>query len=89
MSASKKPKRARTRNTSVEQYNTYLAMMENDFYFRSNTINPSIGVNYTENKWKELAKLLNVCGDGPQLAVDEWKKRFTDWKYSVRQKYRK
>ncbi|GLV40831.1 proliferation disrupter [Carabus blaptoides fortunei] len=33
--------------------------------------------------------LLNSVGDGPHLTVDEWKKRFADWKYAIRAKYRK
>ncbi|KAK9703619.1 Myb/SANT-like DNA-binding domain [Popillia japonica] len=42
-----------------------------------------------KKKWDELTTALNAIGDGPHLSPEEWKKRFTDWKYSVRTKYRK
>ncbi|EZA53123.1 hypothetical protein X777_07420, partial [Ooceraea biroi] len=58
-------KRKRTQNTSKEQYELYLSFLENDYAFRSGTINPTLSDNYI-----------------PQ-------KRFTDWKYATRIKYRK
>ncbi|KAK4887415.1 hypothetical protein RN001_003686 [Aquatica leii] len=63
--------------------------MENDYPLQSGTRNPTLGENYLENKWQELTNALNAIGDGSNLTSDEWKKRFTDWKYSVRMKYRK
>ncbi|XP_031329017.1 uncharacterized protein LOC116160037 [Photinus pyralis] len=36
-----------------------------------------------------MSEKLNSDPDGPQLTVADWKKRFTDWKYFVKNKYRK
>ncbi|XP_044764513.1 myb/SANT-like DNA-binding domain-containing protein 4 [Coccinella septempunctata] len=82
-------KRKRTKNTSREQMEIYLQAMENDYVLRSNTINPTLGPTYLQDKWDQLALELNSAGDGPILTVDEWKKRFTDWKYSLQAKKRK
>lgn len=66
----------RKRKTSDEQYELYLNEMENDYVFRSGTINPTLGENYIENKWKSLVNKLNASGNGPQLPVEEWKRVF-------------
>ncbi|KAF5292306.1 hypothetical protein FQA39_LY03340 [Lamprigera yunnana] len=83
-------KRKRTKNTSNEQMELYLQAMENDYVLRSNTINPTFPPNYIQEKWEELTLQLNgIGGDGPVLTSEEWKKRFVDWKYATKAKYRK
>ncbi|KAF5282362.1 hypothetical protein FQA39_LY17606 [Lamprigera yunnana] len=83
-------KRKRTKNTSNEQMELYLQAMENDYVLRSNTINPTLPPNYIQEKWDELTLQLNgIGGDGPVLTSEEWKKRFVDWKYATKAKYRK
>ncbi|KAF5279734.1 hypothetical protein FQA39_LY05424 [Lamprigera yunnana] len=68
----------------------YLQAMENDYVLRSNTINPTLPPNYIQEKWDELTLQLNgIGGDGPVLTSEEWKKRFVDWKYATKAKYRK
>ncbi|KAJ8974683.1 hypothetical protein NQ317_019839 [Molorchus minor] len=67
-------KRRRTKNTSPEQYELYLNYLESDYYFRSNTMNPTLGDNYLKDKWKELSDRLNSLGQGPCLSVQEWMK---------------
>ncbi|KAI4454146.1 hypothetical protein MML48_10g00000202 [Holotrichia oblita] len=79
----------RRRNTTDEQYEIYLFEMEQDYNFRSGTINPTMDENYLKNKWEILSTKLNSVANGPQLSVAEWKKRFKDWKNSTRAKYRK
>lgn len=63
--------------------------MEEDYNFRSGTINPTLGENYFKKKWCDLTEKLNSVDSGPQLTVDEWKRRFKDWKNTTRQKSRK
>ncbi|KAK4882216.1 hypothetical protein RN001_005535 [Aquatica leii] len=82
-------KRKRTKNTSNDQLEIYLTFMEEDYIFRSGTVNPTVSPNYITNKWEEISNKLNSVGDGPQLSSEEWKKRFLDWKYSTKSKYRK
>ncbi|GLV20232.1 proliferation disrupter, partial [Carabus blaptoides fortunei] len=60
-----------------------------DYVFKSGIINPTMEDNYIQKKWVELSEQLNSCGEGPHLTSEEWKKRFTDWKYAVRAKSRK
>ncbi|KAF5285067.1 hypothetical protein FQA39_LY16756 [Lamprigera yunnana] len=68
----------------------YLQALENDYVLRSNTINPTLPPNYIQEKWDELTLQLNgIGGDGPVLTSEEWKKRFVDWKYATKAKYRK
>ncbi|KAL1514113.1 hypothetical protein ABEB36_003429 [Hypothenemus hampei] len=83
-------KRKRTKNTTTTQYEIYLDVMERDYAFRSNTIDPTLPVDYIEKKWEELTNKLNSTGDGgPVISKDEWKKRFMDWKYATKAKIRK
>jgi len=70
----KRNKRKRTLNTSKEQYELYLSFLENDYAFRSGTINPTLGDNYISNKWEELTNKLNAINGGPNLTHEEWKK---------------
>lgn len=67
-------KRKRTKNTSQEQYEIYVNLLESDYVFRSGTFDPTLGENYIENKWQDLCTLLNSMDGGPHLTVDEWKK---------------
>ncbi|KAL1512981.1 hypothetical protein ABEB36_002475 [Hypothenemus hampei] len=57
-------KRKRTKNTTVSQYEIYLDQMENNYAFRSNTINPTLPVDYIEKRWDDLVNKLNCTGDG-------------------------
>lgn len=63
-----------TINTSKEQYELYLSFLENDYAFRSGTINPTLSNNYIPKQWEELSNKLNAIGEGPNLTPDEWKK---------------
>lgn len=67
-------KRKRLKNTTSEQYEMYLEAIENDYAFRSNTINPTMDQNYIHKKWEELVYKLNAVGQGPALSIEEWKK---------------
>ncbi|KAK9686651.1 Myb/SANT-like DNA-binding domain [Popillia japonica] len=71
VSNSQTKKRKRTRNTTSDQYLIYLQYMEEDYNFRSGTINPSLGDNYIEKKWDELATALNTIGDGPRRVEEK------------------
>lgn len=48
--------------------------MENDYVFRTGSINPTLDENYLPKKWEDISKKLNSVVNGPQLSVDEWKK---------------
>ncbi|KAK4883000.1 hypothetical protein RN001_006319 [Aquatica leii] len=63
--------------------------MENDYIFKSNTIDPTVNAGYLINKWQDLTLKLNAIENGPALTVEEWRKRFVDWKYATISKYRK
>ena len=67
-------KRKRTKNTTTEQYELYLVAIENDYVFKSNTINPTLEPNYIANKWQDLSIKLNAIGQGPALHGEGWKK---------------
>ncbi|XP_030755280.1 uncharacterized protein LOC115881776 [Sitophilus oryzae] len=83
-------KRKRSQNiTNNEQYEWYVEAMENDYIFRSGSINPTIDPNYINNKWYELVLKINCVGKGPSLTRQMWQKRFKDWKNATRVKYRK
>ncbi|XP_065172741.1 uncharacterized protein, partial [Atheta coriaria] len=45
--------------------------------------------NYINQCWVDLSKKLNSCGDGPVLTSEEWKKRFSNWKYCTQNKFRR
>ncbi|KAK4885747.1 hypothetical protein RN001_002018 [Aquatica leii] len=49
--------------------------MQEDYIFRSGTVNPTVSPNYITNKWEEISNKLNS--------------QFLDWKYSTKSKYRK
>lgn len=64
-------RRRRALKTTIEQYNVYLHVLENDETFRRGS-----NAAYVENKWKELAQKLNRAshGYGPELTPSEWRK---------------
>ncbi|KAF5282418.1 hypothetical protein FQR65_LT14312 [Abscondita terminalis] len=78
-------KRKGIQKTSEYQYEMYLLMMETDPVIRTGIINPTIGDDYIVKAWEKL----NASDKGPVLCEQEWRKRFNDWKNSVRSKYRK
>ncbi|CAH1106875.1 unnamed protein product [Psylliodes chrysocephalus] len=84
-----KKKRKRLKNTTAEQYELYLEAIENDYVLKSNTLNPTLEPNYLSKKWEELSNKLNAIGKGPALSAEEWKKRFADWRYATKAKYRR
>ncbi|KAL1493842.1 hypothetical protein ABEB36_009528 [Hypothenemus hampei] len=57
-------KRKRTKNTTMSQYEIYLDQMENDYAFRSNTVNPTLSVDCIEKRREDLVNKLNSTGDG-------------------------
>ncbi|XP_017460812.1 PREDICTED: uncharacterized protein LOC108354128 isoform X2 [Rhagoletis zephyria] len=79
----------RKKRTSTNQYMMYLDMMEKDCIFATGRIPRDVESNYLHKKWKELSDKLNMCGSGPTLTAEEWRKRLNDWKNTTRCKYRR
>lgn len=67
-------KRKRCQNTTPQQYEEYLKLMETDEVFRTNKLNPTIPPNYIQKTWEELTKKLNTSDTGPILSQKEWAK---------------
>lgn len=65
-------KRKRSGNTSREQIELYLDLLENDEIFRTGVLNPTVKTNYTEEKWEMLTVKLNCIGTGPVLTTSVW-----------------
>ncbi|KAH0818009.1 hypothetical protein GEV33_004782 [Tenebrio molitor] len=82
-------KRKRCQNTTSEQYEEYVKLMETDDIFRSGKLTPTISPNYILESWDNLTNKLNAIGTGPVLSSKEWAKRLGDWKNAARAKYRK
>ena len=74
MSAKKK----RNQRTSANQYEIYLAEVEQNEVLRINTVNPTLDDNTIGELWQTLTKKLNSCSEGPVLTDLQWKKRFAD-----------
>jgi hypothetical protein len=60
-------KRKRCQNTTSEQYEEYVKLMETDDIFRSGKLTPTISPNYILESWDKLSNKLNAIGTGPVL----------------------
>jgi hypothetical protein len=67
-------KRKRCQNTTSEQYEEYVKLMETDDIFRSGKLTPTISPNYILESWDNLTNKLNAIGTGPVLSSKEWAK---------------
>lgn len=79
-------KRKRQQKTTRQQYEIYLAELENNKDFRENVFSPN-NPSVLKETWEKITVRLNAAG-GPIKDVASWKRTFSDWKAHARQRAR-